>query len=356
MAAQGRVFYMRDVTSVGVVGASGYSGAVCAALVASHPDLELAFATSDKALGEPVAERLGLPTDACKIQFRSHADAEELAERVDAVVLAVAAENAMKLAPKLSARTRVVDVSGAFRLDAASYPEWYGFEHAAPEHLERAWYGLPELFGPPPKDARVVANPGCYATAALLATAPIFRDELAFSDRVVLDGKSGVSGAGRRAEEAYSFVELDGDVRAYKIGSHQHTPEIARHLRRYVSGVRPRVTFTPHLVPLRRGLLVTGYMTARDEATTEAVQASLARAYEGAPLVRVVPPERVTLHAAAGTPLAYVGGCVNDGTIVVVCAIDNLMKGAASQALQNLNLLFGLRETAGLTTAARFAP
>lgn len=336
---------MPAVAKVGVVGASGYSGAVCAALVASHPRLELAFATSDKLVGEPV--------DGCKIHFSPHADAEKLAAGVDAVFLATSAEHAMKLAPALAERTRVVDLSGAFRLEAASYSKWYGFEHAAPGALERAWYGLPELFGPPPSEARIVSNPGCYATAALLATAPLLREGLALADRVVIDGKSGVSGAGRRNEEAYSFVELAEEMRAYKIGAHQHTPEIARHLGRYAKH-SARITFTPHLVPLRRGLLVTAYMTAQG-ATTESVRAALARAYDGTPFVRVVTPERVTVHAVAGTPLAYVGASVTDDTIVSVCAIDNLMKGAASQALQNLNLALGWEETTGLGTM-RFAP
>jgi N-acetyl-gamma-glutamyl-phosphate reductase len=215
---------------------------------------------------------------------------------------------------------------------------------------------LPDLFGAPPEDARIVANPGCYATAALLAIAPLFRDELAFSDRVIIDGKSGVSGAGRRGDEAYSFVELAEDMRAYRVGEHQHTPEIARHLHKYVHGVRPRVTFAPHLVPLRRGLVVTAYMTPRDEATPESVHASLVRSYEGAPFVRVVPIDRVTAHAVAGTPFAYVGATVTDATIVSVCAIDNLMKGAASQAVQNLNLWFGFNERTGLDTLPRFAP
>jgi N-acetyl-gamma-glutamyl-phosphate reductase len=340
---------------VGVVGATGYSGAVCASLLASHPDFELAFATSDKAVGEPVAARLGLPKS-FELEFSSHAHAEKLAAEVDAVVLATAAEKSVELAPALAKHARVVDLSGAFRLEASAYPKWYGFDHGAQELLERAFYGLPDLFGAAPKDARLVANPGCYATAALLATAPLFRDELAFSDRVILDGKSGISGAGRRADEAYSFVELAEDLRAYKVGAHQHTPEIARHLHKYVHGVRPRVTFTPHLVPLRRGLVVTAYMTARDDATTEKVMASLERTFAEAPLVRVVPVDKVSAHAVAGTPLAHVGACVSDATIVSICAIDNLMKGAASQAIQNLNLWFGLQETAGLDGLQRFAP
>jgi N-acetyl-gamma-glutamyl-phosphate reductase len=346
---------VKDV-KVGIVGASGYSGAVCAAILSRHRELELAFATSDKAAGEPLAPRLGLPDDVCKLQLLPHEAAEALAKDVDAVVLATSAELSMGLALKLAEHTRVVDLSGAFRLDAASYPKWYGFEHRAVPALDEAFYGLPDLFGAPPKEARIVANPGCYATAALLAIAPLFRDELAFSDRVIIDGKSGVTGAGRKSDEAYSFVELAEDVRAYRVGAHQHTPEIARYLHRYVHGVRPRVTFTPHLLPLRRGLVVTAYMTARDDATTEKVQASLAASYEGAPFVRVVPVDRVRAHDVAGTPFALVGATVTEGTIVSICAIDNLMKGAASQAVQNLNLWLGCDERAGLDSLPRFAP
>jgi N-acetyl-gamma-glutamyl-phosphate reductase len=346
---------VKDV-KVGIVGASGYSGAVCAAILARHPKVDLAFATSDKAAGEPLAPRVGLSDDVCKLQLSRHEDADALAKDVDAVVLATSAEVSMGLAMKLAEHTRVLDLSGAFRLDAASYPRWYGFEHRAAPALAESFYGLPDLFGAPPKDARIVANPGCYATAALLAIAPLFRDELAFSDRVIIDGKSGVTGAGRKSDEAYSFVELAEDVRAYRVGSHQHTPEIARHLHKYVHGVRPRVTFTPHLLPLRRGLIVTAYMTAREGATTNAVQDALAKSYEDAPFIRVVSVDRVSAHAVAGTPFAYVGATVVDATIVSVCAIDNLMKGAASQAVQNLNLWFGLDERAGLDSLPRFAP
>jgi N-acetyl-gamma-glutamyl-phosphate reductase len=344
------------VKKVGIVGASGYSGAVCAAILARHPKLELAFATSDKATGEPLAPRLGLSDDTCKLQLLSHNAAKSRAKDVDAVILATNAETSMGLALKLAEHTRVVDLSGAFRLEAAAYPKWYGFEHRAAPALEDAFYGLPDLFGAPPDDARIVANPGCYATAALLAIAPLFRDELAFSDRVIIDGKSGVTGAGRKSDEAYSFVELAEDVRAYRVGAHQHTPEIARHLHRYVHGVRPRVTFTPHLLPLRRGLVVTAYMTAREDAKTSTVVKSLEASYEGAPFIRVVPVDEVSAHAVAGTPFAHVGATVVDGTIVSVCAIDNLMKGAASQAVQNLNLWFGFKESAGLDSLPRFAP
>jgi len=346
------------VTTIGVIGATGYSGAVCAGLALRHPSLRLAFVTSDKAAGEPAAERLGVP--GCTLRFAPHDEARKLAASVDVVVLATAAETSAALAPALLAESRalVVDLSGAFRLEAPAYPQRYGFSHPAPSLLDSAHYGLPELFGSPAPGTRLIANPGCYASAALLALAPLFGAGLASTttDRVVIDGKSGISGAGRRADEAYSFVELAEEVRAYKIGAHQHTPEIARHLARASSSAARRVIFTPHLVPLRRGLVVTAYVDAKSGVKTEDVRAAYATAYEGKPLVRVTSPDRVTVHGVAGSALAAVGGQVDDGVIVAVCALDNLLKGAASQAIQNVNLALGLPETAGLETLLPFAP
>ena len=341
---------------VGVIGATGYSGAVCAELVLRHPKLELAFATSDKAAGELVADRLDAP--GCTLRFAPHDEARTLAASVDVVLLATSAETSAALAPALLSETQalIVDLSGAFRLEAADYPARYGFAHPAPRLLEGAHYGLPELFGAPAAGTRLVANPGCYASAALLALAPLFRAGLASGDRVVVDGKSGISGAGRRAEEAYSFVELAEQVRAYKIGAHQHTPEIARHLRRASPGEARRVVFTPHLVPLRRGLLVTAYVDAKSGVRSEDVRAAYTSAYEGKPLVRVVVPDRASLHAVAGSALAAVGGQVDDGVIVAVSALDNLLKGAASQAIQNVNLALGFSEAEGLEALVRFAP
>ncbi len=331
--------------TIGVVGASGYSGAVLAALAFHHPELELRFATSDKQAGDRV------DIDGCKLQYSSHEDALRLSRDVDVVVLATSAEVSATLAPKIVEHALVVDLSGAFRLDAVAYPKWYGFEHPSPDWLRRAFYGLPELFGSPPKGVRLVANPGCYATAALLATHAIVGDGLSEDGaRIIIDGKSGISGAGRRADETHSFVELGEDVRAYKIGRHQHTPEIAQHLG------KNEITFTPHLVPVRRGLLVTAYMTARAGVTTDAAQICLREVYADAPFVKVVDPEEATMHAAAGTPFAFVGANVTGGVIVCVCAIDNLLKGAASQAMQNVNLLLGKKETLGLDRLIRFAP
>jgi len=343
------------MATVGVVGASGYSGAVAARLVGTHPSLELAFATSDKLAGRRVADELAV-RGAAALTYAPNGAAEELAMRADAVVLATAAEVSVELAPRLlAAKKLVVDLSGAFRLrDAGDYPRWYGFEHPAAALLDGAWYGLPELFGPPPVGSRLVANPGCYPTATLLALAPLLRAGLVEPAGIVVDAKSGVTGAGRQAKEDFSFGEVSGDVRAYKVLAHQHSPEIAQALSRVGRG-EARLTFTAHLLPVRRGLLATCYARPRPGATEKVVRECLADAYAASTFVRAVAPGEVTLRSVAGTNHARVGATADADVVVAIGAIDNLLKGAAGQGVQNLNLLLGLPETAGLDALARFA-
>jgi N-acetyl-gamma-glutamyl-phosphate reductase len=347
---------------VGVVGASGYSGAVAARIVASHPRIVLTLATSDKLAGEPVFARLSSPAIDRTLRFVPNGEALDRADACDAVLLATSAEVSMRLAPAFADRGKqVVDLSGAFRLDAKAYPRWYGFEHTASAWLERAHYGLPELFGPPPRAERgnaIVANPGCYPTAALLALGPIVRAGLVDAAGIVIDAKSGVTGAGRRSDEPYSFAEIDGDLRAYKVFTHQHTPEIVRALTHLgLAGAVPAgLTFTAHLLPVARGLLATCYARPRAGVTSAAVAACLAEAYARTPFVRAVPPEDVMLKRVAGTNLALVGATADEGIVIAVGAIDNLVKGAAGQAVQNLNGMNGWDETLGLDTLQRIAP
>ncbi len=336
---------------VGVVGGTGYTGGVAARLVASHPDFSLAFVTSDKLAGKEISAHLLVPA---KGTFAPNGAALDLAAECDAVLLATSAEVSAVLAPTLDERGRtVVDLSGAFRLATISdYKEWYGLEHPAPAWLSRAHYGLPEIFGSPPKGA-LVANPGCYPTAAILALAPLVRGGLVEPTGMVVDGKSGVTGAGRQAKEEYSFCEVDEDVRAYKMLAHQHTPEISRALGTF--GAKP-VTFTAHLIPLKRGLLATCYARPKAGATAARVAECLADAYTKTPFVQACTPEEVSLKSIVGTNHARVGASATGDMIVSVCAIDNLLKGAAGQAVQNLNLLFGLAETRGLDHLMRVMP
>jgi N-acetyl-gamma-glutamyl-phosphate reductase len=340
---------------VGVVGASGYAGAITARLVATHPRLSLAFATSDKLGGESVAAHLGVRGDA-GLRFAPNASAMELASGdCDLVILATSAQVSMALLPPLAdAGKPVVDLSGAFRLEAGQYPRWYGFEHTAPAWLERAHYGLPELFGAPPRGG-VVANPGCYPTAALLPLAPLVRDGLVEPTGIVVDAKSGVTGAGRQAAEAYSFTEVDEDLRAYRIFSHQHTPEIARALSRSAKS-DVKLTFTAHLLPLKRGLLATCYARPRPGANAARVAECLAEAYRASAFVRAMPPDQVMLKRVAGTNACHVGASAEDDMVIAVGAIDNLVKGAAGQAIQNVNLMNGWDEALGLDGLQRLSP
>jgi N-acetyl-gamma-glutamyl-phosphate reductase len=343
---------------VAIVGASGYSGGVAVRLVATHERLTLAFATSDKLAGESVARHLGTRLDESH-GFLPNSAALDRMEDCEAVILATAAEVSMRLAPEFAARGKqVIDLSGAFRLDAAAYPRWYGFEHTAPSMLDRAHYGLPELFGPPPGGS-LVANPGCYPTAALLALAPLLRGKLIETQGIVVDAKSGVTGAGRQSGEAYSFAEVDDDLRAYRLLTHQHTPEIVRGLSRAVEdGQRCEVgvTFTAHLLPIKRGLLATCYARPRAGADAKRVSECLAEAYAHTAFVRAVPPEEAMLKRVVGTNLAYVGASANADIVVAIGAIDNLLKGAAGQAIQNLNAMNRWPETTGLDCLQRVSP
>lgn len=341
---------------VGVVGASGYSGGVAARLIAAHPHASLAFASSDWLVGESIAATLGLHVDSAA-RFVANASVLEQAGTCDAVLLATPANVALQLAPALVERGKqVVDLSGAFRLAPSEYPKWYHFEHTAAALLERAHYGLPELFGAPPRGA-LVSNPGCYATAALLPLWPLLRDGLIEPDGIVVDGKSGTTGAGRQSNEAHAFAEVSGDVRAYRVLAHQHSPEVARHLARAARPERDvKLTLTAHLLPLSRGLLATCYGRPRPGASAARVAECLADAYARTAFVRAVPPEEVMLKRVAGTNLAQVGATANEDVVIALGAIDNLLKGAAGQAVQNLNLMNGWDETAGLDALQRFAP
>lgn len=327
----------------GIVGASGFTGIELGKLLARHPNVQLQFLTSDRWVGESVAARLGV---ASGLKFVANDAA--LASRCDVVFLATPAETSLKLAPKLlEGGARVVDLSGAFRLkDAALYPKFYALTHDAPAALAEAIYGLPELFRAQIPKARLLANPGCYPTAVALALAPLMR--LVDPQSLVVNASSGVSGAGRKATEDYSFMEIDDDYRAYKTLKHQHTPEIAQTLSA-VAGTPAALVFTPHLLPVKRGILATAVATLKPGVTAAQVTSAFADAYRTEPLVTLLEsPDAVRLSQVVHTPRTTVGVAVEGTRVVSISAIDNLLKGAASQAVQNFNLMFGLEETKGL--------
>jgi N-acetyl-gamma-glutamyl-phosphate reductase len=320
---------------VAVLGAAGYAGAVASALLHRHPHFELAYVTARSDAGVPLSAvhpRSRVPLVLEEYDPDRHAD-------VDAAVVAYPHGAAAPVVEELRERgVRVVDLSADFRLrDQAVYEDWYG-DHAAPGLVGSAAYGLPELHREEIAGAGLVANPGCYPTAAILALAPLARAGL-LGD-VVIDAKSGVSGAGREPTHDKHFVSVDETVTPYKVGRHRHTPEIEQEL-----GNGVRVTFTPHLVPVAHGELVSCYVTpTRSEDVT-----GLYEMYDGEAWVEVVdgPPGmlevretnfcRISLHSDDRT-----------GRIIVFATIDNLWKGTSSQAVQNLNLMFGRDESEGL--------
>jgi N-acetyl-gamma-glutamyl-phosphate reductase len=263
----------------------------------------------------------------------------------EVVVLATEHEFSMHRVPELlDAGYRVVDMSGAFRLkDPQLYADWYGFEHTAPALLKEAVYGLPEFFGQHVRDARLVANPGCYATAAILPLAPLYKAvALDPAATVVVDGKSGVSGAGRQPKFETHFCEVNENISAYGVLRHRHTPEMIAHL----PGAKPdRFVFTPHLIPISRGILNTIVIRHSDRVSVRSV---LADAYAKTPFVRVLAAGMPNIHDVVRTNLCSIGLTTRGENTVIISTIDNLVKGASGQAVQNLNLMLGCEPEAGL--------
>jgi len=335
--------------STAVVGASGYSGLELTRILARHPRLRLSSLYSDRWSGEAAGDRLPLEGDAARLRYRPQAEARQL--DAELAFLATPAEVSLDLVPALRSRgILVVDLSGAFRLlDPAAYPRWYGFEHGAAPLLAEARCGLPELARDALRGATLIANPGCYATSIALALAPLLSARVASAEGIAVTALSGVSGAGRKASEDYAFCEVDEDLRAYRLGRHQHVPEIEQAVARFAGACGP-ISFAPVLVPLRRGILASCTLRLEKGAGAADVARALEKAYAGEPFVRVLPPERVMVKDVVRSNRCHLGAAVDTraGAVVAVSAIDNLVKGAAGQAVQALDCAMGWPETTGL--------
>lgn len=314
-------------TRVAIAGATGYAGQELEKILSHHPHAEIVASYSSSSFS---LEAL-------------------VAAKPDVAFLATPNETSAEIAPAiLDAGIKVIDLSGAFRLgEPGLYPSWYGFDHPRPSLLKEAVYGLPELCNGELKKARLVANPGCYPTSILLALRPLTfildRDQ-----PVICDSKSGVSGAGKKADVAYSFAELFGNFKAYGVGKHRHEPEIRQGLK---LGERTSLVFVPHLLPTVRGIYSTMHVAFAHPVTAEELQATYAEAYAEAPFVRVLPAGKVPeLKDVVNTPYAEIGFTLLQGgkRAVIVSVIDNLLKGAASQAVQNFNRMCGYDEREGL--------
>jgi N-acetyl-gamma-glutamyl-phosphate reductase len=338
---------------VGIAGASGYAGLELLRILLRHPEAEITAVTSEQHDGKPVNEIFPGLVDAGGLVCRSLGKSD-LARRADVVFTALPHGTAMgTVAEVVDAGKRAIDISADYRLrDAALFERIYG-KHARPDLLAKSVYGLPEWNREAIRGARLVANPGCYPTGAILALAPLLRAGAIEPDPIIVDAKSGVSGAGRAAAVDMLFAEVSGSVKAYKVGEHRHMPEIEQELS--IVANRPiTISFTPHLIPMDRGILSTIYVTPKRGAD---LAGAYAAAYKDEPFVRVFPHGQVpSTGQVLGSNYCFIGwkDDPRTGRAVIVSAIDNLVKGASGQAVQNLNLMFGLPETTGLTQLPLF--
>ncbi|MCS7234617.1 MAG: N-acetyl-gamma-glutamyl-phosphate reductase [Armatimonadota bacterium] len=339
---------------VSVLGASGYTGGELVRLLTGHPQVQLAHLTAShhegRAMGAVFPNLRGMVDLTLE-----PAELARVGRDSDVVFVALPHGMALQVVPELlSAGTRVVDLGADFRLkDPAAYARWYKQEHTAPGLLDEAVYGLTELYRPRVRGARLVANPGCYPTAALLALAPLAQAGL-IGGPVVVDAKSGVSGAGRSPSAATHFGEVNENTKPYNVGVHRHQPEIEQALAEAGSAVR--VLFAPHLVPMTRGILATCYAPLARPVSADAALDLYREAYAGEPFVRVLDDDLPQTKATYGSNFCDVAVRVDAerGLAVAVAALDNLVKGAAGQAVQNMNVMCGLPETAGLWAPALF--
>lgn len=329
--------------SAGIVGASGYTGTELLRLASSHPALDVHLTTGDSMAGRRAAE-LYPSLEAAYPDVVYQRFEPGLADGLDVVFLGLPHEASMELVPELLGRVRcVVDLSAAFRLsDPSAYPSFYGFEHTHPDLLAEAVFGLPELHRQELVGAQLVATPGCHVTAAALALQPLVAARLVEPSGLIVDTLTGITGAGRAPTDTNVFANIDANATAYGLLGHRHTPEMEQE-------IGGEVLFTPHLVPMSRGILATCYATPAQSVTTETLLAALHEAYAGEPFVRVIESSPAT-KSVLGSNVAHVSARADErtGRVIALCAIDNLTKGAAGGALQAANVALGVAETAGL--------
>ena len=336
----------------GIIGATGYAGEEIVRILLQHKEVEICWYGSRSYVDQKYADifrnLFEVVEDTCfddKI--------EELCQKVDVVFTATPQGYcAGILTEEVLKNTKVIDLSADFRIkDVATYEQWYKIEHKSPQFIDEAVYGLCEINREQVKQARLIANPGCYTTCSILTLYPLVKEHLIDPQSIIVDAKSGTTGAGRGAKVANLFCEVNENMKAYGVLTHRHTPEIEEQLG-YAAGEEIKIIFTPHLVPMNRGILVTAYATLKEEVTYEQVRAPYDKYYAQEKFVRVlkkdVPPET---RYVQGSNYVDVNFKIDTRTnrIVAMGALDNVVKGAAGQAVQNMNLMFGLPETEGLT-------
>lgn len=342
---------------VGIIGSTGYAGAEIVRLLLQREDVEIKWYGSksyiDKKYASIYQNMFQLVDDVCMDENMG-----ELADLVDVIFTATPQGLCASLVKEeILSKVKIIDLSADFRMkDVSVYEKWYQISHVSPQFLAEAVYGLPEINREKIKSARLIANPGCYPTCSFLSVYPLAKEGLIDMNSVIIDAKSGTSGAGRGAKVDNLFCEVNENIKAYGVASHRHTPEIEEQLS-IVSGKEVVINFTPHLVPMHRGILVTAYGNLTGKVTYEQVKAIYDKYYKDEYFVRVLDKDVVPqTRWVEGSNFVDVNFKIDPRTnrIIMMGAIDNLVKGAAGQAIQNMNLMFGLEENAGLKQVPMF--
>ena len=336
---------------VGIIGSTGYAGAEIVKLIQNHPEAEVVWFGSKSFEGEAFASvyrnMFELVDEKCLGD-----NIDELADKVDVIFTATPQGLCSKIISEdVLEKTKVIDLSADFRIkDVDTYEKWYGIKHESPEYIEEAVYGLCEINRDKTKDARLVANPGCYTTCSILSIYPLVKEGLIDPKSIIVDAKSGTTGAGRGAKVANLFCEVNENIKAYGVTTHRHTPEIEERLS-YAAGKSVVINFTPHLVPMQRGILVTAYADLSKDVTYDEIKAIYDKYYKDEKFIRVLEkdicPETRFVQGSNYTDINFK---IDERTnrIVMMGALDNLVKGAAGQAVQNMNIMFGLPEEMGI--------
>jgi N-acetyl-gamma-glutamyl-phosphate reductase len=351
---------MATKAKIGVLGASGYTGSDLVRLLLRHPRAEIVLLTADRSAGKEMREVYPQFSPYALPKLVSIDSVDWAAAGLDLAFCALPHATTQKVISDLLAKapsTKVVDLSADFRLhDTAAYAKWYGHEHHAPELQKEAVYGLVEVHRRDIKKARLIANPGCYTSCAQLPLVPLIENRAIDTDEIVIDAKSGMTGAGRSAKESMLFSEVSEGFNAYGVGQHRHMAELDQEFS-LAAGKPVTVTFTPHLVPMNRGILSTIYVRGKRGRTAEDLHAILSKYYAKEPFVHVLPfGETPHTRHIRGSNMTFIGVVKDriEGRAIVIAALDNLVKGASGQAIQNANLLLGFPETMGLEQVALF--